>query len=186
MSRRKCATVANAVLVAIPDPPDDDEAVPKAARSLLADPALPVRVYAAAILVANRTPATELLPVFIDGLKCEDVNVSGLACRALGQIGPAAEPAIPALSEMAFIPDTEYSEAVDTLQKIGAPAVPVLVEVLDRGNSSVKWQAVKALGDMGEPARAALPALRKLAIQRITLVSDAAKKAIKKLGGDIG
>ena len=57
--------------------------------------------------------------------------------------------------------------------------------MLDRGDSTDKWMAARALGELGEPARIALPALRKLSIQRMVLASAAAKKAIRKLGGDI-
>ena len=119
-----------------------------------------------------------------DGLKCEDAGVCGLASRALGELGPAAAPAIPALRESLFIIDQPNLEAVDVLAKIGAPAIPVFLEVLDRGDYTVKWQVVRALGNMGEPARAALPALRRLSIQR-TMMTAEVKKAIRKLGGDI-
>jgi HEAT repeat protein len=180
------AAAAAAVLVAIPDPADDEEELLKAARARLTDPALPVRVYAAAILVACRAPAEQSIPVLIDGLKCEDDNIAGLATRALGQLGPAAVPAIAALRERIFVPESEHLDAIDTLQKIGEPAIPVLIEILDRGTSMLKLQAAKVLGEMGEPACTALPALRKLSIQRNSIASAAAQKAIKKLGGEIG
>ena len=168
------AAVASAVLVAIPDPPDDDEAVPKAARLLLTDSALPVRVYAAAILVASRTPAAELLPVFIDGLKCEDVNVSGLACRALGQIGPTRS-RHPAAAQDGVHSRNWSIRGGRCIQKIGVSAIPVLIEVLDRGNSTIVASR-QALGDMGEPARTALPAASQTRHQRITLVSEDGQK----------
>lgn len=178
------AAVSLALLVAVPDPPDDDVEVPKAARVLLSDRALPVRVHAAGILVAYGAPPAKVLPVLCDGLKCEDANVSGLASRALGELGPAAESAIPALRESLLLPDQPNPEAIDALVRIGAPAIPVLIEALDRGDSTVKWGVVRALGNMGEPARAALPALRRLSIQRTMLTAEV-KKAIRKLGGDV-
>ena len=144
-----------------------------------------MRVYAAAILIAYNSPPAEFLPVLCDGLKCKDVNVSGLASRGIGKIGPAAEAAIPALRDAVFMAEEPNHEAVDALGKIGAPALPVLIEVLERGDSMAKWTAARALADMGEPARAALPALRKVANQPDSFAASAATKAIEKLGGDI-
>lgn len=179
------AAAATAVLHAIPEPADDDPEPPKAARLLLHDPALPVRVYGAAILIAYNSPPAEFLAVLCDGLKCPDVNVSGLASRGIGKIGPPAEAAIPSLRESLFMIEEPNHEAIDALSKIGAPAIPVLIEVLERGDSTGKWMAARALGDMGEPARVALPALRKVANQPEDFAATAAKKAVEKLGGDI-
>ncbi len=179
------AAAATAVLHAIPEPADDDPELPKAARLLLTDPALPVRVNGAAILIAYNSPSAEFLTVLCDGLKCKDINVSGLSSRGIGKIGPPAEMAIPALRESLFMLEEPNHEAIDALVKIGAPAVPVLIEVLERGDSTGKWSAARALGDMGEPARVALPALRKVANQPDSFAATAAKKAIEKLGGDI-
>lgn len=179
------AAAVHAVLVGIPDPPDDDAEVQKAARTGLGDSSLQVRVFAAAILAAYAAPAADVLPVLCAGVESEDVSVNAAACTALGRLGPAATPAIPVLRDWVLKEKMGPKAAMDALVKLGEPAIPALIELLDRGDNTDKWQAAIALGDMGEPARIALPALRKLSIQRTTLASAAAKKAIRKLGGDI-
>jgi hypothetical protein len=179
------ATAVEAVLYAIPEPPDDDADVPKAARALLTDPARPVRIYAAAVLVAYNLPAADVLPALTDGLMCDDINALGMTARALGRLGPAAEPAIPALRDSVLRRDEPNYESATALGKIGPPAVPALIEILDHNDKWGKYYAANALCDMGEPARAALPGLRKAATHPDSLVSAAAKKAIEKLGGDI-
>jgi uncharacterized protein (DUF302 family) len=45
----------------------------------------------------------------------------------------------------------------ESLVKIGKPAVPQLVEALMRGNHWLRWEAAKALGEIGDPTAA--PAL---------------------------
>jgi hypothetical protein len=185
------AAAVHAVLVGIPDPSDDDAEAPRAARARLTDPSLPVRVFAAAILAAYGARAEEVLPVLCEGLECEDLAAHCMACSALGRLGAAAVPAIPALraralkGEADLKGEVDLKGALDVLIKMGEPAIPALIEVLDRGDSTDKWMAARALGELGEPARIALPALRKLSIQRMVLASAAAKKAIQKLGGDI-
>jgi hypothetical protein len=179
------AAAVHAVLVGIPDPPDDDAEVQKAARAGLGDSSLQVRVFAAAILADYAAPAADVLPVLCAGVESEDVSVNSAACTALGRLGPAATPAIPALRDWVLKEKSPHKAALDALVKLGEPAIPALIELLDRGDNTDKWMAARALGDLGEPARAALPALRKLSIQRMVLASAAAKKAIRKLGGDI-
>lgn len=179
------AAAVQAVLAGTPDPPEDDPELPRAARATLADPSLSVRVFAAAILTAYHAPAAEVLPILCAGLESEEGATSSAACSALGRLGPAAIPAIPALRDRVLKEETGHKAAMDALVKLGEPAIPALIELLDRGDNTDKWFAAVALGDLGEPARIALPALRKLTMQRTTLASDAAKKAIRKLGGDI-
>ena len=179
------AAAATAVLYSTSEPADDDVEVPAAARAMLNDPALPVRVYAAAILIAYDAPPAEFLAILTEGLKCKDLNVATLTARGLGKIGPAAEAAIPALRDSVLVAEEPNHEAIDAMAKIGPPAIPALIEVLERGDSLARQTAAQALADMGEPARAALPALRKAANHSDISVSTAARKAIENLGGDI-
>lgn len=182
------AEAARAVLFSIPEQGDDDPAVLKSARSLLNDPALPVRVTAAAVLVACAAPPFELVPILCEGVGSSSSDTFLLASAALGQIGsPAAEPAIGCLRDSALRAEHRNDGAVDALEYLGAAAVPALAEIADRGDPERARQAARALGTLGEPARTALPVLRKLATrQEEAAVQSAAKKAIRKLGGDIG
>jgi HEAT repeat protein len=181
------ATAIQAVWLSTPIPPTDEDAdLPKEARAAMGDADPRVRTVAAAILVGfDAARPDEVLPALCDGLKCDDLNTSGCAVVTLEKLGPAAEPAVGALKEAALRPENPNSAAPDALGKIGAPAVPALIEILERGDRSCKWSAADALAEMGEPARAALPALQKVANHPDDIVQNAAKKAIQKLGGHI-
>jgi HEAT repeat protein len=178
--------VIEAVLAAADPPAEDDADTPKAARAALSDPDPRVRACAAALLVRFRAaPPEEVLPVLCDGVVRTEDGCAFYAAVALEKLGPAAAPAIPALREAVLERTPENFVGVNALAAVGPAAIPVLIEVLERGGSYYKSVAAKALGDMGEPARVALPALRKLALKTDDVAHHAAKAAIKKLGGDI-
>jgi hypothetical protein len=179
------SAAARAIWLSAPNPPsEDDTETPKAARALLVDPDVRVRVYAAAILIPFKaaTPA-EMLPALCDALSLADDQVLAAATNVLAQLGPAAEPAVASLRDAVLVRAKPYLMAIDTLGKIGAPAVPALVEILSHGDVTCKWQTANTLGSMGEAAREALPALRKVAAHPNTVLSSAARQAVAKLGG---
>jgi HEAT repeat protein len=181
------AAAIQAVWLSTPIPPIDEDAdLPKDARAAMADPDPRVRTIAAAILVGfNAARPDEVLPALCDGLMCEDLNVTSCAAVTLEKLGPDAAPAIDALKAAALRASNANSSAPVALGKIGAPAVPALIEILERGDRFCTWSAIDALADMGEPARAALPALQKLVNHRDQMLQNAAKTAIQKLGGHI-
>ena len=93
-----------------------------------------------------------------------DVNVVRRAsATALGQIGPAAAEAVPALIKV--LGDAERvvrGRAAEALGKIGpaaAEAVPALIKVL--GDAECRPDAAEALGKIGPAAAEAVPALIK-------------------------
>jgi HEAT repeat protein len=109
-------------------------------------------------------------------LEHPDAMTRGLAAATLAAQGPAAACAVPALIEGLTDPalvrlDTGWDNvccegptvhlAVAALARIGAPAVPALVEALESDNADRRQQAVIALGRIGPPARDARKALRK-------------------------
>ncbi|MCI0704708.1 MAG: HEAT repeat domain-containing protein [Planctomycetia bacterium] len=180
--------VSLAILNAIgdPPPPDDTETVP-AVRKSLSDPALGVRVNVATILIRFQAVSTsDALPILREGVSSKEDTVACTASYALGELGEAAEPALPELRQALFRGEPVSGVAVDALGKIGPVAIPALIEAVELGNDMVKWSAIEALAEMGEPARVALPALRKAALDPDDFVNNAAKKAIQKLGGDVG
>lgn len=185
------ATAARAALYSIPiddPPPEDDAETPREARAALADPDPRVRTCAAGMLVVFRAaPPAELVPVLCDGLRLTDGDgeLADVAAAVLERLGPAAEPAVGALKAAALDREHPNYNAPSALGKIGAPAVPALVEILERGEGTNRWFAADALGDMGEPARPALPALRKAAESPNDTVKSAAERAIRKLGGGV-
>ena len=182
------ATAIQAVWLSTPIPPTDEDAdLPKEARAAMGDADPRVRTVAAAILVGFKAATPEeVLPALCEGLKSEDANIAGCATNTLEELGPAAEPAVGALRDAALRATDPNSSAPVALGKIGAPAVPALIEILERGDRYCKRSAADTLAGLGEPARAALPALQKAADHPDDMVKTAAKSAIQKLGGHIG
>jgi HEAT repeat protein len=71
-----------------------------------------------------------------------------MAAAALGRIGPAAEPAIPALLE-ALDDDTAGNPAAESLTRMGKTAVPALLEILQSGQEAIRRHAAAALTRIG-------------------------------------
>jgi HEAT repeat protein len=141
-------------------------AVAPAAAALvgaLGDAAQGVRWAAAQALAAQplRAPdgaVARLVPV----LSSRDPYVRGFAVWSLGELGAAAEPAVPALVAALRDEDDVPGVAAQALAKIGPAAraaVPALLEVLGRDDARRRWNAAGALGRIGPGARAATPAL---------------------------
>ena len=91
-------------------------------------------------LGAVGTPAVSHL---IQALRDRDRDVCVAACRALGAIGDgqAVPPLIQALRDW-----NVREAACEALVKIGAPAVPHLIQALGDGDWSVRVAACRALG----------------------------------------
>lgn len=92
------------------------------------------------------------------------------AIRALGDMGPQAAPAVPAMIPCLHHYDLSIVSATAcALSRIGpdaAPAVPALIEVVRSGPRGDNlegwypyWEAIIALGNIGEAARPAVPVL---------------------------
>lgn len=174
------------VLHSLPDPPEGvGPEVAAAVRAVLADPDLMVRVLAAAILVRLGVAIPEqVVPVLSEGVRSSGECLF-FATEALGRLGSAAGLAIPELRDAALATSEDNVLAATVLGKVGPAAVPALIEVLERGNPQCQYVAAHALGEMGETARPALPALRRLSLQTTNLASGMARQTIQKLGGTI-
>ncbi|HEV3438235.1 MAG TPA: hypothetical protein VG122_12800 [Gemmata sp.] len=186
------ATCARAIVFANPKPPSaEDRDTPSAARVALTNRDFRVRAAAAAILLQFRVASPEeVLPALIEGLVQGDDQTALVALAGLTLLGPDAAPACHALRDAFFMRPAIMSGGFAIFQAIGAPAVPMLIEILERGDFGrldfgVKLLAINTLGNIGEPARAALHALRKLALQD-PKVKGSVARTIRKLGGDIG
>lgn len=114
--------------------------------------------------------AKDAVPGLIKALGDEDKQVWSNAVTALANIGPAAEPAIPALIESmdskrgrSARRQYERSQVIlrsaYALSRIGAPAIPALIEALKGEDIPKRAGAAKALGGMEAAAAPALPAL---------------------------
>jgi HEAT repeat protein len=103
------------------------------------DPEAGMKICAA---LANLGPP--VTPVLLEALKDDNREVQRAAVNALGEIGPDAKEAIPALAAILRDSDRQspQHEARDALIAIGKPAVPALIDAL---NDSSPLSATKLL-----------------------------------------
>src|SRR5262249_1200978 len=135
-----------------------------------------VRLAAARILIGIGPEAHEAVPALIAGLRDEDLEVLGATLSTLGQNGPRAQAAVPALTDMLADPRLlgyTHSFGVATgprphFLRAGVangrgrsgpgagPAVPALGAMLGDEQAVIRAAAAEALGGISP---AAVPAL---------------------------
>jgi HEAT repeats len=104
----------------------------------------------------------DAVPSLIDLLKNHDPNIRATARDCLGNIGPAAKSAVPLIIQ--FINDTNRIVRWDATVCLGRIhmepelVVPVLMENLNPTNAILST-TIHVLGEFGEQARPAVPAL---------------------------
>jgi HEAT repeat protein len=154
---------------------NDAKAALPALKAAQRDPDAGVRKAVLEAIGAIDAEPKTYVPILIDALKKDkDAAVRLSAVTALGQIGTAAKPAIPALLEVqksAIVPPDKDAMGLrkailDVVGKIDpAPKtyMPFLIDALKRDKDpTVLLAAVKALGELGPSAKAALPALQEV------------------------
>jgi HEAT repeat protein len=131
--------------------PDPDAAAP-ALVAALGDDDADVRQAAAAALIPLGKAA---VPGLVKAAQGKKDALRNLAIKTLGDLGAAAEPAIPALK--ALLQDKATAElAADALAGIGAPAVAALTATAADDSEAVRALAVRSLQKVGAPAVTAL------------------------------
>jgi CHAT domain-containing protein/tetratricopeptide (TPR) repeat protein len=175
-------------------------------RDALTDPDLVTRVHAAAALgrIDPTVPIDALVADLVKDLRDPDKDVSSRAADYVGQIGPTARAAVPALVEILKKGSPALREkAVEALDRIGPAAkeaVPALIEALrDRETDkrlladlprgglrllSYRARVASALGSIGPDARAAVPALLKVRKDDDMFLANAAYTALDKIDPD--
>ena len=116
----------------------------------------------------------------------ENGRTVGEVVKALGQIGPAAIPAL--VRRLDFRPDDQgentnaaLAPAASALGRIGLPAVPALLEALK--DPEKKYGAIDALGDVGASAAdRSVPALIPLARDPDSIVRGGVVSALGHMG----
>ena len=115
------------------------------------------------------------------------VQVRKMAASALGEIGPDARQAIPALIQALGDVDEGVRRRVAlSLGEMGAEArsaAPALILTLRDGSSSVRRWAAAALGEIGPTAPAAIPALIAALAQDDMRDRAVVVAALVKMGG---
>jgi len=163
--------------------PTNDLHLSTALRPLLRDLDARVRIVAAGTLVdLGATAALEVLPALAEGLlHSDDQFAESIAAGALGQLGPDAAPTIPALRAALFDRHPPNVGALGVLAKIGEPGVAVLAEALTHPEASVREWAAFYLGEMGQVAVAALPALQVAQSDKAERVRRAAATGLQRI-----
>lgn len=108
------------------------------------------------------------------------------AARQLGQIGPPAKVAIPALLQVVKGDDaTVRAKAAEALGQIHSDSrivVPALISLLNDPNSNVRTSAAEALAGWGQESRPAVPRLIQLLDDRSDRdLMVAVREALKKI-----
>jgi len=117
--------------------------------------------------IARRGPAAkDAVPALITALADGDKQVWSMAIATLAELGPLSADAIPAL--IAGLDPRQKSgpryrkgaevpfRSAYALSRIGAPAIPPLLEVLKSQDSVARGAAARALGGMGPVAKEAI------------------------------
>lgn len=97
------------------------------------------------------------VPALISFVEDERSNVQCTAARALANMGEEAEAAIPALT--ALLKRDQCTNPHFYLAAIGKAAVPAFIEALGNEDEDIRIGAAIGLGEIGEDAREAVPAL---------------------------
>jgi HEAT repeat protein len=146
---------------------------------------------AEAIVMIEKSTVAELS----DALKSPDVNVVRGAARKLGEMGPAAREAIPALAAAIGKDWNNPSQAGIALEKIGEPAVPALIKVLEEdkkgGGRRSAALALARIGPAAAPYLAAAlgnadPQVRLHAAMGLALMESVPKEALPELLRGLG
>jgi HEAT repeat protein len=132
--------------------------------------------------------AAAAIPGLIRGAQHKDKDLRASATKVIGKLGPKARAAIPAVLRQIRQTLSEVGSVfplVEIAVKIGGTrqVVRTLVAALASKKQTARLNAVEPLGKLGPAAKAALPALRKMAArERKSEASEAIEQAIWDIG----
>ncbi|MHC4201263.1 MAG: HEAT repeat domain-containing protein [Planctomycetota bacterium] len=133
------------------------------------------------------------VPSLVEALRDGSSWVRWQVAVTLGEIGPEAEEAVPALVKALMREETDMrpgigrrhwyarKAAVEALGKIGPVAVPALVEALQHKGSALRHAAAEALAGIGPRAKGAIPGLERALRDEAKHVREAAAEALRKI-----
>lgn len=144
------------------------DAVPALGRLLANDATNSIARQTAATLIGDIGSADDLgnvalrsaIPILANQLNDSDSSVRQAAAAALGDFGPLAEIALPALSQALLGENATVSQTVaGTLLKVGPGSIPTLTAALTSDNALVRLYAADALWTLTEDRDLILPTL---------------------------
>lgn len=131
--------------------------------------------------------AKELVPEMAKMIPDKTVPISVRRCivQALGKIGPDAKEGVPALvGALKADGGGMQDPAIKSLAKIGRPAIPAVVGLLENGKGEERCEALHVLRLMGPEARGALLAVEKACKDADSTVANQARVALKSIRGE--
>jgi HEAT repeat protein len=107
-----------------------------------------------------------------------------VSAQATGRVAPATfqQPAEPPRIMRPLAEWSEQEAAADALGRIGAPAVPALIETLANPDATLRLKTVEVLARMGPEAQEAVPRLVELLNDPDPAVRKAATRALGQIG----
>jgi formylglycine-generating enzyme required for sulfatase activity len=124
----------------------------------------------------------EYVPSLLKLLNSKHSDIKMYTLKKLGQIGPDAAAAVPFLIKELGVRNEHKAYALETLVKIGKPAVPSLINKLGDSNDEIKKDAARTLGKIGPEAVAAVPELIKTFSECGPNIRQAAAEALGNIG----
>lgn len=147
---------------------DSEIALPRL-EPFLKDESHTVRVYSANAIWKITHKPEPVLTVLEHGLQAKKASFRWAAAVFLGEMGPAAERAIPLLEEASKDTDKEVASlAVQALAEISSKTLPIITNLLSDPDPNIRISACAALGKLGPAAKGAVPLLVKATGDRAT------------------
>jgi HEAT repeat protein len=141
------------------------------------------------LMVSLGPRAKAFVPTLCEILRNPGRSARISAAERLAAIGPEAQGAVPSLIQAlgrrnpVFSADEDVpGKAAGALSRIGAVAVPALVQALKDEDSLVRAGAADALGRIGSRAASAVPALVEALRDERMIVRASAAMALKRMG----
>jgi HEAT repeat protein len=109
-----------------------------------------------------------------------DKDIRAQAVYQLGEMGDLAKSSVPLIEPLLR---EENNIILEGFAKMGAPAVPALIQVIEDESYSLYFRrsTVMYLGDMGEPAKVAIPSLVRLLRSQDADLRSNVETALKRL-----
>ncbi|MCM2266294.1 MAG: HEAT repeat domain-containing protein [Elusimicrobiales bacterium] len=127
----------------------------------------------------------KLVPGLVKALASKEDAVRYHAAKAIGEIGPAASAAIPALVKMLNdrgLDGNVAMGATDAMGRMGKAAVPLLIGAAGGSSMGLRQSATRALGRIGPAAGAAVPTLAANLKAGDELLKSHAAEALQRIG----
>ncbi len=132
------------------------------------------------------TDAAPALPLLLRAAQDDDVGVREMAILAIGAVGPRAEIALTTLADAMLVdpaPTVRHNAGM-AMSRIGAPAIPYLVAMLDDDEPAVRCRALESLGRMGRIAATAREPIAQALTNSDPTVRISAAEAWWSTGGE--